>query len=163
MGLMPLVKKTRTFLFWEYNFKKEIGNQRIFTLLMFDPNDKQKLFFFFFTAFGLMIYSCFILFPCRDKHFLKPKTTSEFRLVSQKQSMESKFMLLLNGAIFYVPFEFLIFFSFLQIWNILIINIPHNSKTTQQVEMQEVSRPRTWYYWNKVFALELTHDTSSSY
>ena len=38
-------------------------------------------------------------------------------------------------------FSFFFFFIvFSQIWNMLIINIPHNLKTTQQVEIQEVSQ-----------------------
>ena len=73
-------------------------------------------------------------------------------------------MLLLNGTTFSIPYAFFDFFIvFSQIWNMFIINIPHNSKITQQVEMQEVSRPDTRYYWNRVLALELTHDTSSLY
>ena len=47
--------------------------------------------------------------------------------------------------------------------NTLIINVPHNSKITQQVEMQEDPQPDTRYHWNRVLALELTHDTSSLY
>ena len=38
---------------------------------------------------------------------------------------------------------FFFFYNFSQIWNMLIINIPHNSKTNQQVKMQEVSQPDT--------------------
>ena len=37
------------------------------------------------------------------------------------------------------PLHVLIFSCFSQIWNMPIINIPHSSKTTQQVEMKNVS------------------------
>ena len=104
---------------------------------MFDLNGKKKKKNF--TGLGLIIWSYFILFPCRNKHFRKPETTSGFRLVLAKQSM-----LFLNGTTFYVPFACFDFFSsFSQIQNILIINIPHNSETTQLVEIQEVSQSNT--------------------
>ena len=124
LGLMPLVKKTRT-LFWEYNFKKKRReSEKIHSTHVWS---KRKTKVNFFYCIGLMIWSCFNLFPCKDKHFSKLETTSGFHLVSQKQSMESKLMLLLNGAIFYVLFEFLIFFflafSKYGIWLLLIYHI----------------------------------------
>ena len=75
---------------------------------MFDLKEKKNQFF---TTFGVIIWSCFILFPSGDKHFMKPKTTSGFCLVLEKQSMQSKFMLLLIGTTFFVSFAFFYFFK----------------------------------------------------
>ena len=81
--------------------------------------DLKKIIFF------CCIWFCFVLFPSRNRHVPKLETTSEFCLVLEKQWMESKLMLLFNGT------------------DMLIINIPHNSKTIQKVEMEEISRPDT--------------------
>ena len=64
----------------------------------------------FFTGFGPIIWSSVVLFPRRDRHFFKPKTTSGFPLVSKKELMESKLMFLLNGTIFSVLFASFDFF-----------------------------------------------------
>ena len=46
---------------------------------------------------------------------------------------------------------FWFFSSFSQIRNMLIIYLPHNSKTTKQVRTQEVSLLDSWHYWDRVF------------
>ena len=55
--------------------------------------------------------------------------------------MESQLMLLIKDTTFSFPYACFVFFfyNFSQIWNMLIINIPHNLETTQKVEMQVVS------------------------
>ena len=71
----------------------------------------------FFTTRDLIIWSCFVLFPSKDKQ----ETTSRFCLLSEKQLMESQLILLLNGTIFSVSFTYFDFFSsFSQIWNFIL-------------------------------------------